>query len=345
MVAGPIAKTTGKENAPPPRSSRTSTEEQIDDMAVDDDVPRKSRPVSKSGSKVLGSAHDGAGDDVRDLKRKLSAITAERDRYRSQRDTYAKQFEELTKNKSDSEVMYDKLKEKAEMMDQAQSKTIEKQGQLLDKLQAKLNSLEKAAKDGLPNAGGVFESNVKADPKEVRALKDEMARLKSEVKEKDDRIAQVTREYKAEVEQSRLMQSTRGGSAAPAPAATTVSTTPEEAEKDAKSLALYEDLTMLNIANVKIKQGKAGSETTFNCIISIDGRSLNFKLRCYTEYDKDAKKYVKTVHYTPELLQHEPQAFRDKLDYFANEFQIPRDQLGGFFIELRGRMGDEGDDE
>lgn len=38
-------------------------------------------------------------------------------------------------------------------------------------------------------------------------------------------------------------------------------------------MALYEDLTMLNIANVKIKPGRYGKESTFNCILAMNEKS------------------------------------------------------------------------
>lgn len=53
---------------------------------------------------------------------------------------------------------------------------------------------------------------------------------------------------------------------------------PEESAKDNESLKLYEDLTDLSIANVKIKSGKGGKEVTFNCIQTIEGRSMDIML-------------------------------------------------------------------
>lgn len=76
-------------------------------------------------------------------------------------------------------------------------------------------------------------------------------------------VITVEKEYKFEVEQHR--KSTKGTLA--------ISTTPEEADKDAASLKLYEDLTDLGIMNVKIVQGKNGKEYTFNCIQTVGGRS------------------------------------------------------------------------
>jgi hypothetical protein len=61
---------------------------------------------------------------------------------------------------------------------------------LNDRLQARIQALEKAAKADLPAAGGVFGEKekvaepAKADPKEVKALKDRMAKLESELKNK-----------------------------------------------------------------------------------------------------------------------------------------------------------------
>ncbi|WVF65371.1 hypothetical protein IAT40_000098 [Kwoniella sp. CBS 6097] len=348
-------------------------------MAVVDteEVPKKTKSVSSktsSSSKVLqpssSANEDGGKEDPRELKRKLSAIAAERDRLRTQRDTFSKQFEELTKTRSEGEGLYEKYKSKAELQAKAQNDIIASQTALTEKLQAKIKALEKALsasaalpstskEGGVPPAGGVFEGTSagaqggKVDSvKEVKALKDELTKIKAESKVKDDKIAQIQREYKAEVEHSRSLQASNSKNTA-APTAGSTSTAnssinPEEAAKDTKSLALYEDLTMLNIANVKIKPTKTGDETAFNCILSIDGQSLNFKLRCYTEIDKTQNPpYVKTVHYIPEqsTLQNEPASFVKRLDYFATEFVIPREQLGGFFMELRAKMSPEDEEE
>ncbi|OCF32395.1 hypothetical protein I316_05820 [Kwoniella heveanensis BCC8398] len=294
------------------------------------------------------------------MEGKMTLMAAERDRIRTQRDTFSIQFEELTKIRWEGDGLYEKYKSKAELQAKTQNDIIASQTALTEKLQAKVKALEKALSasvtskaDGsgeVPAAGGVFvgqSGSGKVDPKEVKALKDELAKLKAESKGKDEKIAQITREYKAEVEHSRTLQASssgKGTSAAPTQSIGDFSATPEEAAKDAKSLALYEDLTLLNIANVKIKSTKNGDETTFNCILSLDGQSLNFKLRCYTEIDKTrTPPYVKTVHYIPEqsTLQNEPASFVKRLDYFATEFVIPRDQLGGFFMELRAKMSPE----
>ena len=86
------------------------------------------------------------------------------------------------------------------------------------------------------------------------------------------------REIKAEVEHSRSLQAAAKSGGAPSLAAS-VSTTPEEAEKDAQSLKLYEDMTDLNIMNVKIKSGgNNGKEVTFNCVQTVEGRSKSSAL-------------------------------------------------------------------
>lgn len=70
---------------------------------------------------------------------------------------------------------------------------------LNEKLQARTQTLEKAlaaSKDvttTLPSAGGVFEAAAsavpapKADPKEVKALKEELAKVQATLKGKDDK--------------------------------------------------------------------------------------------------------------------------------------------------------------
>lgn len=130
-------------------------------------------------------------------------------------------------------------------------------------------------------------------------------------------------------------------------------------------MALYEQLSLMNIVNVKIKDSRFGKERTFNCVMCVNGKSkflnhskrlaltlftslgLNFKLRCYTEVDKKQNRsnpdypYIKVAHYTPELLQNESEEFVEKLEYFAREFTVPRRELGGFFAELRSKMADD----
>jgi len=79
-------------------------------------------------------------------------------------------------------------------------------------------------------------------------------------------VTHVEKEYKFEMEQHKKVA--KNTTTTPA-----VSTTPEEAEKDAASLKLYEDLTDLGILNVKVVQGKNGKEYTFNCIQTVGSRS------------------------------------------------------------------------
>ena len=81
------------------------------------------------------------------------------------------------------------------------------------------------------------------------------------------------REFKAEVEHSRSLQASTRSAPTPSLSAS-VSVDPEEAEKDAQSLKIYEDITDLCITNVKVKSGgKNGKDVTFNCIQTVDNRS------------------------------------------------------------------------
>jgi hypothetical protein len=88
-------------------------------------------------------------------------------------------------------------------------------------------------------------------------------------------VAQLEKEYQMEVENSRKLQSlsssrlgaSQGPSSSSAAAVAATSTrSPEEIEKDDASLRIYEDLTELQIVNVKVKHGKAGKEVTLNCL-------------------------------------------------------------------------------
>ncbi|WWC63847.1 uncharacterized protein I303_106452 [Kwoniella dejecticola CBS 10117] len=346
-------KKVGKENAPPSRSTkRTEDGDGNRSEGSDaDDLPSKASKAPSSKSTNVDE------DDPKELKRRLKSALADRERYRTQRDTYSTQFEELTKSHSDGSDLLEKYKQKAELQAKAQNDVIAAQTALTEKLQAKVKSLEKALslneKDKeLPSAGGPFDDpSTKADPKDIKALKDELTKLKNESKAKDTEISELQKQYNAEVEYSKsliagkqsLNSSTNKSLGASTNSAPSYSTNPEEAAKDAASLALYEDLTLIQIANVKIKPARIGNEEVFNCILSADGRSLNFKLRCYREVDRSETPptYTKQVHYTPELLQHESEAFIKRLDYFANEFVVPRDQLSGFMLEMRAKMSDE----
>lgn len=60
-----------------------------------------------------------------------------------------------------------------------------------DKLSAKALSLEKALKEAtaLPAAGAPFEAPVKADPKEVKMLKEELAKSKAALRDREDKCA------------------------------------------------------------------------------------------------------------------------------------------------------------
>ncbi|WVW79550.1 hypothetical protein I302_101519 [Kwoniella bestiolae CBS 10118] len=362
MASASTAKGTkkvGKENAPPSRSAKKADIEEdqdgLDGGSADEDVPRKSKPLSKSqsSSKAL-QPNNGEEDDVKELKRKLAAVTSERDRYRSQRDTYSSQFEELTKSRTDEEGLFEKYKQKADLQAKAQNDIIATQTALTERLQAKVKSLEKALLSSstdkekeLPSAGGPFDSS-KTDPKEVKAMKDELTKLKNDNKAKDSEILELQKQVQAEVTYSKSLiekqQLNSSTNKHPSLGSGTGLGNTEESAKDQASLALYEDLTLLNIANVKIKPARFGKEEVFNCVLSIDGKSLNFKLRCYNEIDKSdpsKPKYIKSAHYQPELLQHESEEFIKQLDYFANEFVVPRDQLGGFFMELRAKVGGE----
>ncbi|OCF56279.1 hypothetical protein L486_06220 [Kwoniella mangroviensis CBS 10435] len=357
-------KRVGKENAPPSRSTKNiDVEENGDDIggvSEEDDRPRKSKPVAKPQTPKPLQSINGDEDDIKEqeLKRKLAMVTAERDRFRTQRDTYSSQFEELTKSRTEGEGLFEKYKQKADLQAKAQNDIIATQTALTEKLQAKVRALEKALSSStstvsdkdkdLSIAGGPFDSSSgKSDLKDMKALKDELIKVKNDNKSKETEILELQKQIQAEVtysksliEKQQLNSSTNKHPSSSAAA----NASAEEAAKDAASLALYEDLTLLNITNVKIRPARIGKEEIFNCLVCVDGKSLNFKLRCYLELDKSnpsQPKYNKSVHYQPELLQHESEEFIKQLDYFANEFVVPRDQLGGFFMEMRAKVSGE----
>ncbi|WWC91038.1 uncharacterized protein L201_005978 [Kwoniella dendrophila CBS 6074] len=374
--AAKSSKKIGKETASSSRSTKkVDGEDQIEENDEGEDIPRKSsKPMSKTASSSKSTQHTfDDEDDPKELKRKLATISAERDRYRSQRDTYSTQFEELTKTRSDGDDLLEKYKQKFEIQVKAQNDIIASQTALTEKLQAKVKSLEKALSSQdkekeVPNAGGPFEDSSsnhiinKSNSQEVRNLKDELNKIKNDNKAKDNEILELQKQYKVEVEYSKsliekqqsLNSSTLGNknalnSSTSNKPSSNISLTPEEAEKDASSLALYEDLTLLNITNVKIKPARIGKEEIFNCLLCVDGKTLSFKLRCYIELDKSSSssnstgkpKYNKSVHYTPDLTHNESEEFITKLDYFSSEFVVSRDQLGGFLLELRSKLSDD----
>ncbi|WVQ74468.1 hypothetical protein IAR50_004069 [Cryptococcus sp. DSM 104548] len=338
MAASTSSKNTtkkGKENAAP-RGKRA-----VDEVSEDDHVEKSSKGKSK---RPLQEAEDEG--DVRELKKRLATANAESTRLRTQRDTFAKQFEELSKLRStDAESLLEKYKQKVEIQTKAQSDVIDNQTKLNESLTSRVQQLEKslaAAKNA------VAENFVNADPKEVRALKDDIKRIKSDLDAKSNAYLALQKEYKTEIENSRSLQA----SAKSAPASQSASATGptfEDAEMDSASLRLYEDLTLLNIMSVKIQKGKYGNkEKTFNCVMAANGTSLSFKLRCYTEIDKNRpadSPYVNTVHYSPSSLENEPKDVVERLGEFAHEFRIPRDDLGAFFFELRNKVEAVDDDE
>ena len=267
----------------------------------------------------------------------------------------------------------------------AQNDIIANLSTLNDKYQEKVQSLEKALAQAMaeppkPPPG-------KPDPEEVRRLKEDINLLKSSIKRKEERCKctstlrrgelisdtdqTLEKEYKAEQQHSQSLQS-QLSSKPPSSStiAAAVSTSPGEAEKDAACLRLYEDLSELCVANVKVNDaGKAGKDVTFNCVQTRGPRSeslpdrfcpfgaefectgLNFKLRAYNHLDPALVKskvdnpWVRSIQYTPEGLEHETdQIFVSRLGVFAQSFSVPRDQLRVLFDELRDKM-DQGVEE
>ncbi|GFZ47185.1 hypothetical protein JCM24511_04928 [Saitozyma sp. JCM 24511] len=379
-AASKVVKRSGKENAPPAKSSKARTVHADEDMGDDDSFgafsgdegPKATKGGAKStsGAKSAGSGRplkptrthasddeaeeDGeSGRSASELKRKLTAMTAERDRLRSQRDGFSKQFEELSKLRTtDMESVFDKYKEKTALQAKTQTDLLANLSALNEKLQTKVQTLEKAVK------AAISEPPAKADPKEVKALKEELARARSEMVAKDEKITSLEREYKAEVEHSRSLQASKasgsgsGSSAAAAQPSAASLSIPEEAEKDQQAIRLYEDLTDLNISNVKVRPAKHGKEVVFNCVQTVDKRSVNFKLRAFLQPDPDlvAKRadnpWVSMLHYTPEHLDMERDTeLLDRLGLFKTEFTMPREQVGMLWEQLKLRISTEGDFE
>ncbi|KAK1922717.1 hypothetical protein DB88DRAFT_496076 [Papiliotrema laurentii] len=311
-----------------------------------ENIPPSDGADEPSGVEAPSTSKEGRR--AADLERRLQALTAERDRLRSQRDEFGRQFEELSKTRNtEVEALFEKYKEKAAVQAKAQNDIISNQTALTERLQGKIRDLEKALEKAtaLPSAGGPFDA-VKADPKEVKALKEELTKAKATIKATEEKFVALEREYKAEVKHSQNLQASRSGTA---PAAGVVGgITPEEAAKDAACLRLYEDLSDLSVPNVKIRDtGKAGKEIVYNCIQTYAGRSLNFKIKTFNVLDaakakaKDPNPWEKKVQYNPEGLEMEPADFVNRLGVFGKEFTIPREQMSEMYEELRTAIAAE----
>lgn len=244
-----------------------------------------------------------------------SQMTAERDRLRTQADTYTKQFDELCNLRtSEPEKLFEAYKQKADARSTgtsypppagdasetdaaAQNDVIKSLTEINDKLQARIQALEKAAKVDEPAA-----APVKADPKEVKALKERLTRTESELRSRDRdctytkvphvtclivgewdytgadlAVTQLDKMYKAEVEASQKLLASRSGTSAPATVAES-GTAKEESVKDAAIIRLYEDMSDLCILEVRIKDGKFGpkdKEYTFSCIQTVGKNSTS----------------------------------------------------------------------
>lgn len=172
------------------------------------------------------------------------------------------------------------------------------------------------------------------------------------------------REHKAEIEHSRRTLQT--STSKPTASTSAISINPEEAEKDAASLKLYEDITDLNITSVKIKPAKGGKDVVFNCVQTVEGRSaspflfsllnivvayadsnvgLNFKLRTYNDFDNTTQQWKKTVLFAPELKHETDKAFIKRLGVFMTEFTVEKEQLSPLWESLKSRIAVSGDVE
>ncbi|KAL1406208.1 hypothetical protein Q8F55_007899 [Vanrija albida] len=358
----------GKENVAPSKAAKVAkVAAQDDELAGDDfdamdvepvkEKPKAGRPP-KAAKATKGDAPAGeeerAASEPSDVavavKKGSSAPDA--DRLRRERDTFAKQFEELSRLRvTESEAVFEKYKERAAAKAKAQADLIENLSALNEKQASKVAELEKAlaasqaaaerAAERAAQASAPPVLDAKLDSKGVKELRDEVFKLRNTIKSKDEQITTIQREYDAEVKHSRSLQKERASSAnppAPAPPSS------EEAEKDQLSVRLYEDISGLAILNINVKQTNAGKEVTCNCLqTSIEGRSFGFKLRSYNEFDKRAKKWSKMIEMTPEGLKNEKDtAFVTRLGPFASGFIIPYDQLASAWEQLRARMSDDG---
>ncbi|KAL7421038.1 hypothetical protein Q5752_003922 [Cryptotrichosporon argae] len=320
----------GKENAAPRKV--------VEEVEVDDSFD------------TLGDNKKRAG---RDGEPSLATAIAERDRARKERDAYARQFEELSKlRNTDVEALFARFKERASEQAATQTKIIADLEALNAKLAARARALEKdvaAATARADKAAKALPLDASLEGKTGAALREEVGKLRLALKGKEGELARVQKEYDAEVKQHQALQKSKSGSgsgagAAPAPAAAAGSgQTADEAEKDAESLKLYEDLSGLAVLGVEVRDGKAGRETVFTCCQTSDGKSLAFKLRYFKEPNRTTKQWERMVQYTPNAraLQHErarDRALVDRLGPFTGEFVAPRDQVAALAEQMRARL-------
>ncbi|WOO83720.1 uncharacterized protein LOC62_05G007241 [Vanrija pseudolonga] len=365
----PAAKATtkrGKENVAPSKASKAAKVAANDDELAGDDFdamdvePVKEKPkVGRPPKAAKVAKQDASGEEEERGASEPAEATGtvnksdstSADRLRRERDTFAKQFEELSRLRlTESEAVFERYKERAAAKAKAQADLIESLSALNEKQANKVAELEKAlaasqvaaerAAERAAQASAPPVLDAKLDSKGVKELRDEVFKLRNTIKAKDEQMTTLQRDYDAEVEHSRSLQSQRASSAnPPAPAPNS-----EEAEKDQLSVRLYEDISGLAILNINVKQTNAGKEVICNCLqTSIEGRSFGFKLRTYNEYDKRTKKWGKMVEMTPEGLKNEKdKAFVARLGPFASGFIIPVDQLASAWEQLRARMSDDG---
>jgi hypothetical protein len=148
-------------------------------------------------------------------------LTSENERLRKQRDTYSKQFDELSRiRNTDSEKLFDKYKQNVEVQTKgqllsfrrlgvpadnvAQNEIIETMTKLNEKQSTRIAALEKslaAAQKAAEAAASAPSSLTKAEPapiaststlgksdlKELKALREEVTGLRKGVKEKDQK--------------------------------------------------------------------------------------------------------------------------------------------------------------
>jgi hypothetical protein len=194
-------------------SKATKSKKDVGDEEEERPVERKSSsdPTKKIAFVRTAARYTGGADDK---------LASENDRLRKQRDTYSKQFDELSRiRNTDSEKLFDKYKQNVEVQtkgqllpppcldsadDVAQTEIIETMTKLNEKQSTRIAALEKslaAAQKAAEAAASAPASLVKAEPapvaststlgksdlKELKALRDEVTGLRKGVKEKDQK--------------------------------------------------------------------------------------------------------------------------------------------------------------
>jgi len=114
-----------------------------------------------------------------------------------------------------------------------------------------------------------------------------------------------------------------------------------------KILKLYEDMTNVHITGYKAEKAEHGltDNDVYSCIVSMDERSLGFKLKIHfnpaagTFSPSKSAAFEPLVSYTPTTLEQETdQDLLDSLDFLTDSFEFHPSQFDTFLRTLVDRV-------